>query len=1265
MYSKILSLIFLFNLIPILLYPQQKWLPFSSQEKSSPSVNLITSNNNTVSFTVQVKGMFTVDQMVDEKSYQRLSIPDGEVMSKEGLPQMPMITKLIAIPDCDNVSISIIPSNELDYTNYNIIPSPKSVKKNLPDGEFSTEEIFEEDKTIYSSSSDFPDKYGEIIETGYCRDQKVARITIYPVQFNPSGKTIKVFTDFNISLSFTNPTSAVNKELGIFRNMMHHAALNYEPNGLSASSTGNEIDNIIQKNSLSKTAPATVLAGSVTRVTNLSTLVGASAIPVDYLIITHSDLYNSSYLTTLANWRRDHNGYDVVICQVDAAGTNNDIYDYENPPGTIKYPSTSTTRYVSVRNFIADVRINGKANHTGDGHLAYICLVGDALKDNNVTEMVPAAYPSSSTPPYYVIDEQGGDYYYACTGGDNDNVLDLMYGRISVGNETELSSVVNKINQYETNYWGNWNDHSMFVAFSPDLFNDWDPAIKEMTEIIPPSSWRSFGFRSFANTTVTEYNYVDEILFTQAQFTAPGLCGADELEDWIYERGYGITGGIHTFIYEGHAGWNALGANEGCPRLIFKLSDCNPPYTNTIYNRLQNSFYPFMIFNGCETGYLDYSSGDCIAEVVVNINNKGAIGCLAASRGSNSGSFGIIDKKVIQAMYNSLSHTMGEAVMESKLNMDNTWKRRYNLYGDPAVNLWPTGYTLSENLTLSGTNTISENITVPSGITLTVSAGANIRFENGASLIINNGGTLIANGTTSNKIRFDFVTPDLTKLNRIKFNSGSSGSVTNCKIVHAYCGIYATGCTPTINNNTIDSCFHGIYLDNSSPSLYYNRITKTTGAVGYGIACYNGSHPNLYYNRISGYTYGLFGYNSDNITSIGTGTGGYGINNITGNSYGIYAYNSSVVLNQAGNTGSHNNIYNNTYYDVLAEQYSDVYCTYNYWGYSYTPPPSSRFYQNNSLIEYDPALTSLVPGGLSKATASDINSDDNSGFDADLLTALNYEAENKINEAITVYQNIVKNKTNILTIKFALSRLSDCYEKNGRKDFLSYIKNEVRENFISNKIIYYWTVMLENFLLIVEQKFADYIANINTVRNIFPKDEYIDKQTLFDLGYAYLNYLENKTKALNYLAQLEKKYPDDPLVHQSKLVLGTIEGISSNPKYSEDSGNKSSKELKDIQIPVIYDLIGNYPNPFNPSTTITYALPADSKVEVIIYDIMGREVKTLVNGNNGIGYKEVVWDGRNNEGRQVSSGIYICRLKATSITDLSVFEKSIKLMLVK
>ena len=72
-----------------------------------------------------------------------------------------------------------------------------------------------------------------------------------------------------------------------------------------------------------------------------------------------------------------------------------------------------------------------------------------------------------------------------------------------------------------------------------------------------------------------------------------------------------------------------------------------------------------------------------------------------------------------------------------------------------------------------------------------------------------------------------------------------------------------------------------------------------------------------------------------------------------------------------------------------------------------------------------------------------------------------------------------------------------------------------------------------------------------------------------------------------------------------------------------------------------------------------------SDVQLIIYDVMGREVRTLVTGNQTSGYKEVVWNGTDNNNQKVSSGIYIYRLRATSTEDLKVFDKSAKLILLK
>jgi FtsP/CotA-like multicopper oxidase with cupredoxin domain len=93
--------------------------------------------------------------------------------------------------------------------------------------------------------------------------------------------------------------------------------------------------------------------------------------------------------------------------------------------------------------------------------------------------------------------------------------------------------------------------------------------------------------------------------------------------------------------------------------------------------------------------------------------------------------------------------------------------------------------------------------------------------------------------------------------------------------------------------------------------------------------------------------------------------------------------------------------------------------------------------------------------------------------------------------------------------------------------------------------------------------------------------------------------------------------------------------------------------------PATFALAQNYPNPFNPSTTINFQLPSDELVELKIYNRIGQEVRTLVNSGYQAGSHNVVWDGKNNRGKSVASGMYIYRIKAGKHT------KSLKMNLVR
>ena len=86
-------------------------------------------------------------------------------------------------------------------------------------------------------------------------------------------------------------------------------------------------------------------------------------------------------------------------------------------------------------------------------------------------------------------------------------------------------------------------------------------------------------------------------------------------------------------------------------------------------------------------------------------------------------------------------------------------------------------------------------------------------------------------------------------------------------------------------------------------------------------------------------------------------------------------------------------------------------------------------------------------------------------------------------------------------------------------------------------------------------------------------------------------------------------------------------------------------------IPGQYALHHNYPNPFNPMTTIRYGLPETAEVSLVIFDMKGREVNRLVQTRQAAGWHALQWNGTNAQGRQVSTGVYIARISAGSFTD--------------
>ena len=122
--------------------------------------------------------------------------------------------------------------------------------------------------------------------------------------------------------------------------------------------------------------------------------------------------------------------------------------------------------------------------------------------------------------------------------------------------------------------------------------------------------------------------------------------------------------------------------------------------------------------------------------------------------------------------------------------------------------------------------------------------------------------------------------------------------------------------------------------------------------------------------------------------------------------------------------------------------------------------------------------------------------------------------------------------------------------------------------------------------------------------------------------------------------------------------LGTGNGIELVMIEGIETAIKENKNIADD-----FKLYQNYPNPFNPSTTINFKLAQPANVQLTVYNMLGKKVKILLNGNLSQGNHNVEWNGINNSGIAVGNGIYICRMTIKSNTEL--YSQNIKMTLLK
>jgi hypothetical protein len=549
--------------------------------------------------------------------------------------------------------------------------------------------------------------------------------------------------------------------------------------------------------------------------------------------------------------------------------------------------------------------------------------------------------------------------------------------------------------------------------------------------------------------------------------------------------------------------------------------------------------------------------------------------------------------------------------------------------------------TLAQNTTWSGNCIISGNVTV-SGATLTITPGSVLSFTNGSSLIVNNYATVNANGTASSPITFDFVSPDYSTFNGINFNSTAMATINYCKILNAYRGIYENNWTISITNTAISNCNYGIYLYNSSPTILCCNIHNNINSGIYLVH----SSPYLYNNYIRSNYYGVYCITNSNPKFGNGNTQG---KNELNNYGGVYCWDNSFPM--LGQTTPLNGGYNNflnAAFNVNNASSGVVYAHHNWWN---TTIPSNFKISGTGTTSYTNYLSSAViinPAPPLNKTGEDIDAAENNNIllPSKLNKAFEMASSNNLSEARIVYLDLINSYPDKPVSYNALSLLGDTYKDNElteKKDIFSSLYNQKGKcNLYAMVGLTLADIDKDNKLAIIDEVIEKY------------KGESIVELALFR-KFLYYYFEKNDTAhALEVSKQLDNQFPESNGTIESHKILGKDENVRIN------FGNQNGFQNGISETPKDFVLFANYPNPFNPTTTIKFALPNDGHVVLEVYNILGEKISTLVNDFRPAGSYDAVLNGSN-----LASGIYIYRITANSLETGKVFVKSAKMLLLK
>lgn len=1209
------------------------WLSFKNgNPKSKPTVQVLSQRDNVIELEITLPGIEVFQINHNNEIFQNLRLPGYYTTSEIGKPQVPKISELIAVPLDATLSYRIIDSSVTVFENYHLYP----VQDGSEDKEKSE---FIIDNDFYQKDIFYPGFETVIKKPNIWRDISIAELNIFPIQYNPFKRQLKIYskivleiehTSFNNQI-FVRPNKSISKR---WDKIYSNSIINYD---------------ILKRN-----------------FTNL----------------------NFGKETTLLN----DDEYELLIIATD------NLYDEILAYSSLKHRIGIRTKSVklgdvgstddAIRNYIMSEYQNF--------NIEYVLLVGEHSE-------LPLYCDDS-------IDSIYGDYLYTdLVGSIYPEIAAGRISAASITELDHHINKIISYTVFPPQ--DNWVENSLIVADDenagvPDYYQDCKEDIEAFNYILPLNFTTAFGSEGAHNVDISNainsgtgiVNYRGHGSISMWKTWAAGS------ESWTNTDATSLNNENKTPVVLSIAcNTGSVTGTSDCLIEAFINADygavaafgATQPTDRFANNTLDKRFYSAVFHNGSfaigdatisaiSTMLTQHGSGDDAVGTKnakkylwlgdpsmeiwasqpltfddINITDNGS--SITVSTGIDSSNICVSSSDNGPSFYEYITGddlTFNTPVRPLYISV--TCNEFYQYIPYLAV----TGGTFTTDQHWIGNLYVLGDLVVDNGAVLNIQQGTQIFFDDYTGITLNDG-EINANGTSGKNITFTSSNenPSVSDWDGIKISSSSSSSYFNyCEFKYSRFGIRCISSEPTIRNsifsnnssgisiydsysnpnwnniqisgNTFsNNSSYGIYLKNSSPAMSSNistdnqrGISHSTGANAimgnnqfknsqyYGVLCYNSS-PDYYFDSYADNGgLNIISYNNGNGVHIsgnsnpelGKTTLSYGgFNTIRDNAYEVYNITSNYII-----------VCNNWWGPEPHPQSSDFYGRVRWIPYldyeeiNSSPPPDLPIifeYEKDSNLPEDLQLAKFEQMIHNYETSSN-------GFKTHFIK--NPESENNIFAAV----NYVKSLGLYLKPEAVVTEIEKTL-----KD-------------VKSDDIY--------FELLVQQ--SDYLLRSHQPEKALDKLEKSEKYTneensqnriYFQKACLFTHHFNDYERGMDLLEKIIINSDKDSPIYE----LATEE-LNSIKYYSK---NLSKKLISNESILNGFELLGNYPNPFNPVTKIKFSIPNEDIVTIEIFNTLGQKINTLLNRKIQSGFHEVEFNARD-----LASGVYFYRIEAGEFNDV-------------